>query len=65
MSRSVVRPHEAEPLSAIKDVEIFPKASVTKAFIEREKAKRMSAGAIICEITENDKQWVLTTVWPD
>lgn len=52
-------------MSAIKDVETFPKASVTKAFVEREKAKRLSVGAIACEITEDDKTWVLTTVWPD
>jgi hypothetical protein len=58
-------PKEAKPLSAIKDVETFPKANVTKAFVEREKAKRLSAGAIACEITESDKFWVLTTVWPD
>lgn len=52
-------------MSATKDVETFPKASVTKAFVEREKAKQLSAGAIVAEITETPTHWVLTTIWPD
>ena len=49
----------------LRDVETFPKASVTKAFVEREKNKRVSAGALASEISETEKSWVLTTVWPD
>ena len=47
------------------DVEHFPKATITKAFVEREKAKQLAAGAVTAEITETDKDWVLTTIWPE
>jgi hypothetical protein len=52
-------------LSATKDVETFPKANVTKAFVEREKNKQLAAGAIVAEITETPTHWVLTTIWPE
>lgn len=47
------------------DVETYPKATVTKAFVERERSARLHAGATACEITETDTSWVLTTIWPE
>lgn len=52
------------PLSTT-DVETYPKATVSKPFLEREKSKYLSAGAKAAEITETGTTWVLTTVWPD
>ena len=52
------------PLSTT-DVETYPKATVSKPFVEREKNKYLHAGAKASEITETDTNWVLTTVWPD
>ena len=48
-----------------RDVETFPKAAITKAFVERERQARLNAGAASAIITETEHEWVLTTVWPD
>lgn len=49
----------------MKDVETFPKAQVTKAFVERERQARRNAGAVSSEISETEALWVLTTIWPE
>jgi hypothetical protein len=49
----------------VKDVETFPKAQVTKTFVERERQARLNAEAVSSEITETDTLWVLTTIWPE
>jgi hypothetical protein len=49
----------------VKDIETFPKAQMTKAFVERERQARRNAGAVSSEITETDTSWVLTTIWPE
>lgn len=47
------------------DVETFPKKTVTKALVERQRKTNLAAGAVASEISETDTSWVLTTVWPD
>jgi hypothetical protein len=47
------------------DVETFNKATVTKAFVERQMKANLAAGAVASEVTETATNWVLTTVWPD
>lgn len=47
------------------DVETFNKATVTRAFVERQMKANLAAGAAASEITETPTNWVLTTIWPD
>ena len=49
----------------MKDVETFAKATVTRAFVERERKSRLASGAVVSEITETATEWVLTTLWPE
>ena len=45
-------------------VELFPKATVTRAQVEAEQNFRMQNGALSCGITEDDTNWILTTILP-
>lgn len=51
-------------MSAAQEVEHFPKARVTKSYVEREQKQRLASGAVLCEVTETDKEWIMMTVWP-
>ena len=51
-------------MGASQEVERFPKNRVTKSYVEREQKQRLAAGAILCNVEETDKDWVMTTVWP-
>jgi hypothetical protein len=42
-------------------VETFPKATVTRAKVEKERDLRLSAGARSSIITEDAMNWILTT----
>lgn len=46
------------------DVEVFEKARVTKSYVEREQKQRIANGALKVELKEDEKTWVLITVWP-
>ncbi len=45
-------------------VETFPKATVSRAEVERERLLRLDSGAISSTISEDKDNWILTTVWP-
>jgi hypothetical protein len=51
-------------MAVVPDIEYFPKERVTKSYVEREKNQRQSQGAVKAEITEDAKNWILTTLWP-
>lgn len=49
--------------NTIKTVETFVIASTKRVAVERERALRIRAGAIRSTITEDAKNWILTTEW--
>lgn len=51
-------------MSGDTDVEVFEKSKVTKGYVEREQKKRQASGAVKVELKEDEKSWVLITVWP-
>jgi hypothetical protein len=46
-------------------VDRFPKATVTRADIESARESRLASGAKSTILSENDQDWILTTIWPD
>lgn len=45
-------------------VDTFPKATCTKAQVQQVQSDRLANGAKSCDLTEDDSDWILTTVWP-
>jgi hypothetical protein len=45
-------------------VDKFPKATVTKAQVQQVQNNKLNSGARSCVLTEEDTNWILTTVWP-
>jgi hypothetical protein len=48
----------------VTDVTKFPKATNNRADLEKIRKSRLASGAKSSELTEDDMNWVLTTVWP-
>jgi hypothetical protein len=42
----------------------FPKAETTRADVERVRQERLESDAKSCVLSEDDSNWILTTVWP-
>jgi hypothetical protein len=47
------------------EIELFEKAKTSRADIERERDERLKSDAKSSTITDDDKNWILTTVWSD
>ncbi len=45
-------------------VDKYPKATTTKADVEKIRANKLRNGAKSCVLTEDATNWILTTVWP-
>jgi hypothetical protein len=45
-------------------VETWHKTEMTKDLVEKERQARLDAGATSSTISEDKKDWILTTVWP-
>jgi hypothetical protein len=45
-------------------VDKFPKTETTKADVERVRQERLDSGARSCDLSEDNSNWILTTVWP-
>ena len=46
-------------------VQTYPKATVTRVEVQNEQALALANGAKSSTITEDDTNWILTTVWPE
>lgn len=45
-------------------VDTFPKTTTTKAQVEQIRQNKLANGAKSSVITEDNTNWILTTVWP-
>ncbi len=45
-------------------VDKYPKATVSKADVQKIQTNKLHNGAKSCTLTDDTDNWILTTVWP-
>jgi hypothetical protein len=45
-------------------VERWPKSTTARSYVEQERQARLNSGATLSDISDDETNWVLTTVWP-